>query len=81
MGVATLLNVVLHDKPEIRTRFDKFQGQEAPVAIYIDLGFALSPGLAGCKKPRPRPVLARKQFDPFDIWISFFPRPPWREIL
>src|ERR1700730_12297678 len=36
--------------------------------------------LAGCKKPRPRPVLVRKQFDPSDKLISFSPRPPWREM-
>src|SRR6476646_2454342 len=36
--------------------------------------------LAGCKKPRPRPLPVRKQLDPSDILISFFPRPPWREI-
>jgi hypothetical protein len=36
--------------------------------------------LLNVKKPRPRPVLAKKQFDPSDILISFFPRLLWREI-
>jgi hypothetical protein len=40
----------------------------------------LDDGDMRCKKPRPRPLPVRKQFDPSDIWISFFPRPPWREI-
>src|SRR6266566_6159635 len=35
--------------------------------------------LLDVKNQRPRPLPVRKQFDPSDIWISFFPRPLWRE--
>src|SRR5436190_18370293 len=36
--------------------------------------------LLDVKNRVPRPVLAKRQFDPSNIWLSFFPRPPWREM-